>query len=60
MRHWPGSHGRLLAKAVPRVIGSEEENDRMPGIVESLMAKWEGALTPEEDALLELLGGPDS
>jgi hypothetical protein len=45
---------------VPRVIGSEEENDRMPGIVESLMAKWEGALTPEEDALLELLGGPDS
>ena len=48
-------YGRLLAKAAPTVIRSEEENDRMLGIVESLMAKGEDNLSPEEDALLELL-----
>ena|ERR1700722_791624 len=48
-------YGRLLAKAVPTVIRSEEENGRMLGIVESLMAKGEDNLSPEEDALLELL-----
>lgn len=48
-------YGRLLAKAVPTVIRSEEENERMLGIVESLMAKGEDNLSPEEDALLELL-----
>lgn len=48
-------YGRLLAKAAPVVIRSEEENDRMLGIVESLMAKGEDNLSPEEDALLELL-----
>ena len=45
-------YGRLLAKAAPTVIRSEEENDRMLGIVESLMAKGEANLSPEEDALL--------
>jgi HTH-type transcriptional regulator / antitoxin HigA len=48
-------YGRLLAKTVPTVIRSEEENDRLLGIVETLMAKGEDGLTPEEDALLELL-----
>ena len=48
-------YGRLLAKAAPTVIRSKEENDRMLGIVETLMAKGEDGLTPEEDALLELL-----
>jgi len=48
-------YGRLLAKAAPTVIRSEEENDRMLGIVESLMAKGEDNLSPEEDALLDLL-----
>ena len=48
-------YGRLLAKTLPAVIKSEEENDRMLAIVEELMAKGESNLTPEEDALLELL-----
>jgi HTH-type transcriptional regulator/antitoxin HigA len=48
-------YGRLLARAVPKVIKTEEENERALAIVESLMTKGEGNLTPEEDALLELL-----
>jgi len=48
-------YGRLLAKALPGVIKSEEENDRVLAIVEGLMAKGEGRLTAEEEALLELL-----
>lgn len=48
-------YGRLLAQAAPRVIRTEEENDRALAIVEKLMEKGEVDLTPEEDALLELL-----
>lgn len=48
-------YGHLLAKASPKVIKTEEENDHMLAIVESLMAKGENGVTPEEDALLELL-----
>ena len=48
-------YGRLLARAVPKVIKTEEENERALAIVESLMEKGQGDLTPEEDALLELL-----
>ena len=48
-------YGRLLAKALPAVIKSEDENSRMLGIIEDLMAKGESEFTPEEDALLELL-----
>ncbi len=48
-------YGRLLAKALPTVIKSEVENNRMLAIVEDLMAKGEDSLTPEENALLELL-----
>ena len=48
-------YGRLLAKAVPRVIATEEENERALAIVESLMEKGERNMTPEEDALLDLL-----
>jgi HTH-type transcriptional regulator / antitoxin HigA len=48
-------YGRLLAKAVPRVIATEEENERATAIVESLMEKGERNMTPEEDALLDLL-----
>ena len=44
-------YGRLLAKAVPRVIATEEENERALAIVESLMEKGERNMTPEEDAL---------
>jgi HTH-type transcriptional regulator / antitoxin HigA len=48
-------YGRLLAKALPAVVKSEAENDRMLDIVEDLMAKGEGNLTAEENALLDLL-----
>jgi HTH-type transcriptional regulator/antitoxin HigA len=48
-------YGRLLAKAVPRVIRTEEENERALAIVESLMEQGEKNLTPEEDELLDLL-----
>ena len=48
-------YGRLLAKAAPRVIATEEENDRALAIVESLMEKGERNMSPEEDALLDLL-----
>src|SRR5215469_18225745 len=48
-------YGRLLARTVPRIIETEQENNRALGVVESLLAKGERNLTPEEDALLELL-----
>jgi HTH-type transcriptional regulator / antitoxin HigA len=48
-------YGRLLAKAAPRVITTEEERDRAVAIVESLMEKGEPDLTSEEEALLDLL-----
>ena len=48
-------YGQLLAKTVPRVIKTEEENERALAIVESLMEKGERNMTPEEDALLDLL-----
>ncbi len=46
-------YGRLLARAVPKIIKTEEENERALAIVESLLEK--GSLAPEEDALLEIL-----
>ena len=49
------AYGRLLSRTVPTVIKTEEENLRMLAIVDKLMAKGEDNLTPEEDALLELL-----
>ena len=48
-------YGRLLAKALPAVIRSEDENNRILETIEGLMAKGEDNLTPEEDALLDLL-----
>jgi len=50
-------YGRLLARAVPKVIKTEEENERALAVVESLVEKGEKNMTPEEDALLELLTG---
>ena len=50
-------YGRLLARALPTVIKSEAENDRLLAIVESLLEKGEDRLSAEEDALLELLTG---
>ena len=48
-------YGRLLAKASPRVIVTDQERDRAVAIVESLMEKGERNMTPEEDALLSLV-----
>src|SRR5437016_2561773 len=48
-------YGRLLAQTVPKVIKTEQENERALAIVESLMEKGERNMPPEEDALLELL-----
>ena len=48
-------YGRLLAKASPRVIATDQERDRAVAIVESLMEKGERNMTPEEDALLSLV-----
>jgi hypothetical protein len=42
---------------LPKVITTEEENERALAVVESLMEKGERNMTPEEDALLELLTG---
>ena len=50
----PARYKRLLSKAMPVVIETEEENDRMLAEVEKLMAKGE-SLSPEEDALLRLM-----
>src|SRR5215467_9134048 len=48
-------YARLLAKAAPRVIRTDEENNRAMAIVESLMEKGERKMTPEESELLDLL-----
>jgi HTH-type transcriptional regulator / antitoxin HigA len=48
-------YGRLLARTTPVVVQTEEENERLLAEIEKLMAKGEDRLTPEEDALLELL-----
>ena len=47
-------YGRLLAKALPVVIRTEEENERTLLQIEALMDKGDGR-NPEEDRLLELL-----
>ena len=48
-------YGRLLARAVPRVIATGAEHERALALVESLMEKGERHMTSEEDALLDLL-----
>jgi HTH-type transcriptional regulator / antitoxin HigA len=46
-------YGNLLAEVQPKVITSEEENERYLAIVERLMAGKNR--TPEQNALLQLL-----
>lgn len=50
-------YARLVASALPRRIDSEEENERILGIIENLMRKGEAKLSPEEETLLCLLSG---
>ncbi len=47
-------YGRLLAKALPAVIRTDEENEKTLLQIEALMDKGDGR-SPEEDRLLELL-----
>ncbi len=48
-------YGALLLTVLPRTIRTESEYDRMAETVSRLAVKGEVKLTPEEDALLELL-----
>ena len=50
----PTRYKRLLARTMPVVIETEEENERMLAILEKLMDKGE-AISPEEEKLLKLL-----
>jgi HTH-type transcriptional regulator / antitoxin HigA len=47
-------YGELLADALPAVIKTEEENERMLTLAEQLIDKGENR-TPEEDQLFELV-----
>lgn len=51
----PKKYGRLLSRALPMVIETEEENERMLAAVERLLTKGEDKLTPEEGHLLKLM-----
>ncbi len=47
-------YSRLVASAMPTIIETEEDNDRMLAIVEDLMDKGD-ELSPEEEKLFNLL-----
>jgi HTH-type transcriptional regulator/antitoxin HigA len=51
----PKKYGELLANALPRVIRTEAENERMLAIIWNLMKKGEENLAPEELELLEVM-----
>jgi HTH-type transcriptional regulator/antitoxin HigA len=51
----PRKYGRLLGKAVPAVIETEEEYKRMLGHLEHLLDKDDASISPEEGRLLKLL-----
>ena len=48
-------YGSLLAALAPTVPQTEQENERLLAEIEKLIVKGEKNLSPEEDALLELL-----
>ncbi|MGI8499795.1 MAG: helix-turn-helix domain-containing protein [Hassallia sp.] len=48
----PEIYSQLLSKYQPRIIKTEEENDKFLEIVEELLSRPN--ITPEEDTLLEL------
>src|SRR6267142_4017425 len=50
----PRRYRRLLSQTMPVIIETEEENERMLGVIEKLMDKGEN-LSPEEEKLLKLL-----
>ncbi len=48
-------YAQLLKEALPRVVHTEDENERLLAEIEKLLAKGEGNLSLEEEELLELL-----
>src|SRR5438105_34567 len=50
----PRKYGRLLARTLPAVIETEDDNERMLAEIHKLMLKGDD-LSPEEEALLELM-----
>jgi HTH-type transcriptional regulator/antitoxin HigA len=48
-------YGRLLARVLPIIIQSEEEYDRIDAEIGRLLKKGHRNLSPEENALLELM-----
>jgi len=48
-------HKKLLARALPKLIETEEEYEKVADLVWELARKGEENLTPEEQALLDLL-----
>ncbi len=48
-------YGQLLIDTLPRKIETEAENERILKIIEKLMFKGEGNISPEEETLLVLL-----
>jgi len=48
-------YGKLLAEVLPRRIETEEENEHYLKIVEQMMKRGAGNLSPEEDKLFDLL-----
>lgn len=48
-------YGRLLARTLPAVVETEEENERLLAEVERLMDKGEENLSPEEGKLFKLM-----
>jgi HTH-type transcriptional regulator/antitoxin HigA len=48
-------YAKLLAKALPAVIETEEQNERMLREVERVIDKGEDKLSPEEKALFKLM-----
>lgn len=51
----PKKYARLLSRALPAVIETEAENERLLAEVERLMDKGEANLTPEESKLFALM-----
>lgn len=49
-------YGKLLLRVLPRPISTEQEYDEFVALTGQLVEKGEDALSPEEGALLELLG----
>jgi HTH-type transcriptional regulator/antitoxin HigA len=49
-------YGRLLLRVLPKPISTEQEYDEFVALTGQLMEKGEDSLSPEEGALLELLG----